>query len=94
MLFAWVNLVRNEPWPLVLIARAQRVDWPLIVGIYLDFQEDKTAFLETRLDKASAVGSGSVDRGPCLRFVVQRDPPEVANVGQLQDGVHVIPSAR
>ena len=92
--FAWVDLVRNESRPCVLIARTRWVDWSKITNIHSDLQGDGTASLETSLNEASAVGFGSENRGPRLRFVDQRSPPGLANVCQLQEGVNPVPSAR
>ena len=57
-------------------------------------QGDGAASLETSFNKSSAVAFGSKNCGPCLRFIVQRSPPELANVRQLQEGVNPVPSAQ
>ena len=63
-------------------------------SIHRDLQGDRVASLKTRLDKASAVGLGNENRGPCFRFVDQRGSPKLANVGQLQEGVQTISGTR
>lgn len=92
--FAWIDLVRNESRHSIPVARTRLVNFPGIASIHRDPQGDVTAALEAHLDKTAAVGWGSENRGPCFWPVAQRGPPELANVGQLQEGVHTTSGVR
>lgn len=69
------------------------MSWATIVSVHRDFQGVGVASLEAHLDKTPAIVLGSENSGPLPRPIDQQDPPEVANVSQLQKGVHAVSSA-
>ena len=62
-------------------------------NVHRNLQGDRATSLETHLDKALAIVYGSENRGPYLRFVDQRVPPELTNVCQLHEGIDAVSGA-
>jgi hypothetical protein len=90
--FTWSGLIRNESQQFIPFACTRLASKPIRAPLHYNFQRDRVASLEARLDEGPTVASGNENGGPCLRAVDQLVPPEFANVRQLHKVVEAAPS--
>ena len=91
---ARVHLVGEEPSPIVPVARATWASSGHLAGVHRNIQWSRMTSLKARFDKAPRIFICHKDRGPRSRLVNQYHPPELANAGQLREGIQALSGVR